>query len=194
MVITAPASSDSDSPSGLAFAEGDDYLLEARNSGVGAVIVPLSVGDFPKPILKHSHPRMAFGHLLSLFDRPFAQTLGIHPSAIVDCDTNIDPDASIGAYVVIERGCSVAKGATIMPFSYLGENCTVGENSIVFPHAVLLRNITVGGDCEIGPGAILGHAGFGKWCGHPITGPVHDRYEGGHREQHHPCQRCTVQL
>ena len=163
LVITVPASSDSDNPSGLAFAEGDEYLAEAKESGVGAVIVPLTVKDFPKPILRHPNPRMAFGHLLSLFDKPFRAPIGIHPTAIVDASAQIDSQASVGAYVVIERGCHIAKGAAIMPFCYIGENCSVGENTKIFPHAVLLRDITVGSDCELGPGAILGHAGFGYY-------------------------------
>ena len=81
-VISAPASSDSDDPSGLAYAEGDDYLEEAKLSGVGAVIVPLTVDNFPKPVLRHAQPRIAFGHLLSLFDKPFSQPRGIHPTAV----------------------------------------------------------------------------------------------------------------
>jgi UDP-3-O-[3-hydroxymyristoyl] glucosamine N-acyltransferase len=162
-LISAPASSDSDNPTGLAFAEGDDYLAEAMASGVGAVIVPMSVENFPKPILRHPQPRMAFGHLLSLFDKPFQQATGIHPTAVVHPTATVDRNASIGAYAVIESGCNIAAEATIMPFCYLGENCTIGKGSVILPHAVLLRNVAVGESCEIGPGAILGQAGFGYY-------------------------------
>jgi UDP-3-O-[3-hydroxymyristoyl] glucosamine N-acyltransferase len=162
-VVSAPASSDSSNPNGLAFAEGDEYLSEAMTSRVGAVIVPLKVTEFPKPILRHPNPRKAFGQLLSLFDTPFDQPNGIHPSAIVDPTSTVDPSASVGPYVVIGRDVRIASGAMIMPFCYIGDNCSIGENSTVFPHAVLLRNITIGADCQIGPGAILGHAGFGYY-------------------------------
>jgi UDP-3-O-[3-hydroxymyristoyl] glucosamine N-acyltransferase len=162
-LVSAPASSDSDNPSGLAFAEGKDYLEEAKTSGVGAVIVPMSVEEFPKPILRHPHPRMAFGHLLSLFDKPFQQASGVHPSAVVHPESIIHPDASIGAFTVIESGCNIGAGAIIMPFCYIGENCTVGSDSLILPHAVLLRNVILGESCEIGPGAIIGHAGFGYY-------------------------------
>lgn len=161
--ISGPAGSDSDDPSGLAFAEAEEYLEEAKNSKVGAVIVPMSVEDFPKPALRHSHPRAAFGHLLSLFDKPFTQAMGVHPTAIVHSTSIVDSGASIGPYVVIESGCNVASGAVIMPFCYIGENCSVGRDSLVLPHAVLLRNVDIGESCEIGPGAILGHAGFGYY-------------------------------
>ena len=161
--ITAPAGSDSDNPSGLAFAEGEEYLEESKASGVGAVIVPMSVESFPKPALRHPHPRMAFGHLLSLYDKPFQQASGIHPTAIVHQSAMIHTEASIGAYVVIESGCNIAQGVIIMPFCYIGENCSIGSASQIFPHAVLLRNTTIGESCEIAPGAVIGHAGFGYY-------------------------------
>ena len=162
-VVSAPASSDSNNSTGLAFAEGDEYLEEAKSSGVGAVIVPMTITEFPKPILRHAHPRMAFGHLLSLFEKPFVQPTGIHPTAVVDESATVDPAASVGPYVVIGANCEIANGATVMPFCYIGDNSSVGRNSTIYPHAVLLRNITIGANCEIGPGAILGHAGFGYY-------------------------------
>lgn len=130
---------------------------------MGAVIVPLSVTNFPKPILRHASPRQAFGKLLQLYNRPYRSEKGIHPAAIVHPTAKIDPTASIGPYVVVEPGCTVAENAVVMPFCYLGEDCHLGENSILLPHAVLLRDVTIGRHCEIGPGAILGHAGFGYY-------------------------------
>jgi UDP-3-O-[3-hydroxymyristoyl] glucosamine N-acyltransferase len=162
-VVSAPASSDSDNPTGLAFAEGEEYLEEARLSSVGAVIVPTGTENFPKPILRHPNPRMAFGHLLSLFDKPFVQGAGIHPTAVIHPSAVIDESASIGAYVVIEASSTVGSGAVVMPFTFVGENCSIGAKTVVMPHAVLLRDVTIGERCEIGPGAILGHAGFGYY-------------------------------
>jgi len=162
-VISAPASLNSDEPNGLAFAESPESLEEAKNSNVGAFIVPTSVEDFPKPAIRHPKPRAAFGQLLTLFDRPIFQAPGSHPTAVIDPSVVIGEDVSIGAYVVIEAGSTVDRGATIMPFCFIGENCHVGEGTVILPHAVLLRNVTLGMNCEVGPGVILGHAGFGYY-------------------------------
>lgn len=177
LVISSPATSASSNPNGIAFAESQQYLDEAKESAVGAIIVPLTTEDFPKPHLKHASPRQAFGHILQLFFRPFPNTQGIHETAIVADSANIDPTASIGPYVVVEGNATVGKNATVMPFCYIGENCRVGEDSLVLPHAVLLRDVTIGNRCEIGPGAILGHAGFGYyWDG---SKQVHVPQTGG---------------
>ncbi|MBS1703354.1 MAG: UDP-3-O-(3-hydroxymyristoyl)glucosamine N-acyltransferase [Armatimonadetes bacterium] len=163
LVISAPATSSSANPNGLAFAESQEYLDEAAASGVGAVIVPMSVESFSKPILRHPAPRAAFGHLLHLFDRPYPFVSGVHPTAVVSPAATVDPTASIGAYAVIEAGATISASVLVMPFAYVGENCTVGEGSRLLPHAVLLRDVTLGENCEIGPGAVLGHSGFGYY-------------------------------
>lgn len=138
-------------------------MAEATDSAVGAVIVPLDTIDFPKPHLRHSHPRQAFGKLLHLFNTPYLRHDGIHETAVIDPTATVDPLASIGPYCVIEKGAEIHAHANVMAFAYVGENCTVGERTIVMPHATLLRNVTLGKFCEIGPGAVLGHAGFGYY-------------------------------
>lgn len=147
----------------MAFAESESFLEEARQSGVGAVIVPESVEEFPKPILRHPSPRQAFGKLLHLFSRPYPRVEGIHPTAVVDPSATIAESASIGAYVVVEAEAVIEDGANILPFAYIGERCRIGAQSVVLPHAVLVQDVTIGQRCEIGPGAVLGHSGFGYY-------------------------------
>jgi UDP-3-O-[3-hydroxymyristoyl] glucosamine N-acyltransferase len=162
-LITAPAQAGSANPNGLAFAESEKFLAEAIQSAVGAVIVPEATSDFPKPHIKHPHPRQAFGHLLHLFQTPLALEPGIHPTAIISALAKIAPSASVGAYVVVSDRADIASDAKLYPFAYIGQDCTVGERSSVLPHAVLLRNVTLGTGCTVGPGSVLGHAGFGYY-------------------------------
>ena len=64
----------------------------------------------------------------------------IHPTAIVDPAAQIDPEADIGPYVVIE-------GAV-----------RIGPGTRVYPHAYLTGWTEIGANCEIHPGAVVGHA------------------------------------
>jgi UDP-3-O-[3-hydroxymyristoyl] glucosamine N-acyltransferase len=72
-----------------------------------------------------------------------AEAAGVHPSAVVHADAQIDPSASIGALCVVEQGARI--GA----------------------HTVLKARVTVGADCHIGQrcivhsGAVIGADGFG---------------------------------
>lgn len=164
-VITAPATSKSDNATGLTFAESEDYLAEAKASGVGAVIVGSVQPDFPKPTLVSESPRLSFFKLLTMFQPRFAAAAGAHATAVIDPTAQTD-GAAIGAYAVVERDTVIEPGATIMAHAYIGPECVVRKGAVIMPHAVLLRNVEIGEDAEVGPGAILGHSGFGYvWDG-----------------------------
>jgi UDP-N-acetylglucosamine acyltransferase len=64
----------------------------------------------------------------------------IHPTAIIDPDTELGADVAVGPYAVI------------------GPRVTVGEGTRVGPHAVIEQNTRLGRRCSIGPGSVLGAA------------------------------------
>ena len=164
--IRRPVPADSDDAQGIAFCESAEYLAAALAAEVGAVIIPPDLDPRTKPAIRVSHPRMAFGMLLTMAKRPLPIRQGIHHAAIVDPESDVSHSASIGAYAVIEKGASIGDGAQIFPFCYVGENCRVGSNSILFPHVVLYQDVIVGENCILHSGAILGADGFGfMWNG-----------------------------
>lgn len=61
----------------------------------------------------------------------------IHPTALISPEAQIDPDADIGAYVVIEgpvqiaRGCRILPHAQVMGDTVLGEGCRIGRGAII---------------------------------------------------------------
>lgn len=65
--------------------------------------------------------------------------MAIHPTAVVDKQARIDPDAKIGPYTVIE-----------------GE-VTIGAGTRVYPNAYIAGWTEIGCDCEIHPNAVVGH-------------------------------------
>lgn len=74
----------------------------------------------------------------------------IHPTAIVDSGSEIDPSAEIGAYAIVEA------------------NVTIGAETKLFPHAYISWGTTVGRDCQIHPFAVVGHPPQDlKWDGAP---------------------------
>ncbi len=161
--ISGPVSADSESPDGIAFCESADYL--SQSSGVGALVLPRDL-ESEKPHIKVDHPRLAFGMLLAMADRPLPLAPGIHPTAVVHPTAQVDPDASIGPYAVIEENVDVGPKARIFPFCYVGARCKVGEGATLYPHVVLYKDVTLGKRTIIHSGAVLGADGFGYvWDG-----------------------------
>lgn len=178
-LVKCLASSHSTQSQGLAFAESTKYLNEALESKVGAVIVPDSVTEFPKPAIQHSKPRLAFGMLLNQFKTPYQIAPEIHPTAIIHPTATVHPNAKIGPYAVIEAEAVIEANAEIFAHVYVGENCQIGQGSRLLPSAIILKNVVIGKCAEIAPGAVIGYSGFGfYWDGKqqvpiPHIGGVH---------------------
>lgn len=158
--IDRPAPADSSDRHGIAFCESEKYLAAAERADVGALLISRD-SSTSKPHIKVDSPRMAFGMLLALSSRRLPIDPGIHPTALVSDDAEVHPSASIGPYVVIERGAKVEAGARIYPFSYVGEGCLVGENVTLYPRVTLYQDVLIGARSIIHSGAVLGSDGFG---------------------------------
>ena len=164
--VRRPAPSDADDPEGLAFAESEEYLRQAADSGVAAVLAPEGSAPTGKPTLYVAKPREAFGRFLTMCQRPLPIEPRVHPMAIVSPDARIAPTASIGPYAVVERGAVVGEQCRVYPFAYVGETCRLGSGTVVYPHAVLYQDVELGSRCVVHAGAVLGADGFGfVWDG-----------------------------
>jgi UDP-N-acetylglucosamine acyltransferase len=72
----------------------------------------------------------------------------IHPTAIIDADTEL------------------GEGVRVGPYAFIGPNVKIGRETVVGPHAYIEKDTRVGCDCFIAKGAVLG------------TDPQDLKYEG----------------
>ncbi len=70
-------------------------------------------------------------------------------TVFLSADTVIEPDASIGQYVVFGPGVTVRKGAEIRAFCHI-ENAEIGEGAIIGPFARLRPGAVLGDGVHIG--------------------------------------------
>lgn len=152
-------------PTDLTFADAPRYLRLAEESEVGAVLLRPTL-ETTKPAIAVDSPRAAFGMLLHLYDLGKPAPEGIHPTAVISAEAQVEPRARIGAYAVIEAGATIAADAQVFPHAYIGERCHVGKGCIIYPHAVLLRDVHLGTGVMVHSGVVLGADGFGfAWTG-----------------------------
>jgi UDP-N-acetylglucosamine acyltransferase len=61
----------------------------------------------------------------------------IHPTAVVDSSAEIDADAEIGPYVVVEGKVRIKRGNRVMAHAYITGWTEIGEDNEIHPGAVL---------------------------------------------------------
>lgn len=159
--IDRPVPADMNEPMGIAFAESEKYLDRAELSSVGALLLNRDIRATTKPSIRVDDPRTAFFMLLKMSEKSLPAEVGIHPTAVVSPDAFVDPTASVGAFVVLEKGSSVGPGAQVFPFCYVGENCKIGAKTILYPRVTLYQDVTIGEETILHSGVVVGADGFG---------------------------------
>lgn len=66
-----------------------------------------------------------------------AETLGIHPSAVIDASAQIDPSASIGALCVVGARVRIGADTRLAPRVTIGDHCEIGERCILHSGVVI---------------------------------------------------------
>lgn len=89
---------------------------------------------------------------------PFSATGGIHPTAIVHPDAEIDSSVNVG------------------PFTVIGPGVKIGADTSIGPHVLIERDVTIGSECVIHNGAVVGSDPQDlKYAGEPTRLLIGDR-------------------
>jgi UDP-3-O-[3-hydroxymyristoyl] glucosamine N-acyltransferase len=160
-VVTGVAPLDSAGPHEVSFLTDARYTDAAKASRAGAIVAGTQVAGLPAPVLRVREPQQALVDLLNLFHPPAAIVPGVHRTAVVAADAQVDPTASIGALAVVEAGASIGAHVRVGPLVYIGHRVEIAEDCAVGAHVVLLAGVRLGRRVLVHPGAVLGADGFG---------------------------------
>lgn len=101
-------------------------------------------------VLRVENPQLAFYQLMNALMEGAEGAQGIHPTAVIGLDCQIDPSANIGPYCVLE-------------------NCSIGANVKLHSHVVVMSGTTIEDDVTIEPHSTIGATGV-AWIWDPATG------------------------
>jgi UDP-3-O-[3-hydroxymyristoyl] glucosamine N-acyltransferase len=149
-------------PAQLSFLANPRYRAELRDSQAGAVVLRAAdVADCRAAALIAADPYVAFARIARLFDPTPAAAPGVHPSAVVAADAQVDASASIGPLCVVDSGARIGAGAVLGPHCIVGRDCEVGAASHLVARVTLVARVRLGERVLIHPGAVIGADGFG---------------------------------
>ncbi len=149
-------------PTQLSFLANAKYRKYLSTSRAAAVLLSAEdAGSFGGSAIIVSDPYLAYARASHLFETRPAVRAGIHPTAIVADDADVDASASVGAYVVIESGAVIEKDVVIGAQSFIGARSRIGEGGRLAPRVTLYHDVLIGKRVVIQSGAVIGGEGFG---------------------------------
>ncbi|WP_176513518.1 UDP-3-O-(3-hydroxymyristoyl)glucosamine N-acyltransferase [Pseudomonas faucium] len=160
--ITGLATLQEAGPGQLSFLANPQYRKFLDNSQAAAVLLKAADAEgFAGNALIVPDPYLAYARISHLFDPKPKAEAGIHPSAVVAEDAQVDASASIGPFAVIESGACIGANVSIGAHCVIGARCVVGEGGWLAPRVTLYHDVTIGKRVVIQSGAVIGGEGFG---------------------------------
>ncbi|QHG66617.1 UDP-3-O-(3-hydroxymyristoyl)glucosamine N-acyltransferase [Pseudomonas putida] len=160
--ITGLATLQEAGPGQLSFLANPQYRKYLDNCQAAAVLLKAADADgFAGNALIVADPYLAYARISHLFDPKPKAVAGIHPSAVVAEDAQVDASASVGPFAVIESGARIGANVSIGAHCFIGARCVVGEGGWLAPRVTLYHDVTIGKRVVIQSGAVIGGEGFG---------------------------------
>jgi len=160
--ITGLATLQEAGPGQLSFLANPQYRKYLDNCQAAAVLLKAADAEgFAGNALVVADPYLAYARISHLFDPKPKAVAGIHPSAVVAEDAQVDASASIGPFAVIESGARIGANVSIGAHCFIGARCVIGEGGWLAPRVTLYHDVTIGKRVVIQSGAVIGGEGFG---------------------------------
>lgn len=167
-------------PDDLSFVHSGAHRQEALASRAGALLIPEELmpeelapeastsegsggesGGFGRPLLVVEKSRPALGRILEILHPRHRPAPGVHETAVIADDAEVDETAHVGPYAVLGAGARVGPRAVIEAHVVVGRDVRIGEDSRIHPGVVLYDATVLGDRVEVHSGAVLGADGFG---------------------------------
>jgi len=160
--ITGLATLQEAGPGQLSFLANPQYRKYLDDSQAAAVLLKAADAEgFAGNALIVADPYLAYARISHLFDPKPKAVAGIHPSAVVAEDAQVDASACVGPFVVVESGARIGANVTLGAHCVVGARSVIGEGGWLAPRVTLYHDVTIGKRVVIQSGAVIGGEGFG---------------------------------
>jgi UDP-3-O-[3-hydroxymyristoyl] glucosamine N-acyltransferase len=161
-LITGVATIQNARPGDIAFLMNPLYKKHLQKTKASAVILTQSDAvDCPAIAIISRDPYFTYSQIAAFFEYHPRRYAGIHPSAIIGENCEIDPSVSIGAYTTIADEVKLAANVVIGSHCTIGELTEIGENTRVDAGVTVYHRSLLGSNVLLASGVVIGSEGFG---------------------------------
>ncbi|HEX4044826.1 MAG TPA: UDP-3-O-(3-hydroxymyristoyl)glucosamine N-acyltransferase [Gammaproteobacteria bacterium] len=107
------------------------------------------------------NPYYVYAKIAEFFVQQEPAVIGIHPTAVIGKDCQIDASASIGANCVIGNRVTIGAQAVIRPGCIIEDDVQIGAAVWLDAQVTLCHHVQIGQRTRIASGAVIGSEGFG---------------------------------
>ncbi len=163
----------------ISFLTNLKYKAELQSTKASAVILSEKHANECQTnalVVKNPHP--AYAKIATLLYTEKNELTGIHPTAVIDDDCQIDTSAWVGPHCVVEKGATIQAGSIVDAGCYIGKYVSLGRDCHLTTNISIMSHSQIGDRVLIHPGVVIGADGFGqayengRWIKVPQVGAV----------------------
>ena len=177
--ITAVATLQHAHAGDISFLANPGYRKYLHATQASAVILRQEdAADCPAAVIVSPNPYASYARAAALIVPAARVGSGVHPTAVLDDDCEVDESAWIGPHCIIEAGAVIHAGVQLAGGCFIGAGSIIGADSKLSANVVICHEVTIGERVNILPGAVIGSDGFGlanedgRWLNVPQLGSV----------------------
>lgn len=126
----------------ISFLSNPRYQSQLRTTQAGCVIISAAMQEAAPAgvaLIIAANPYLYYARLTQLWraQGKSGVTAGVHPSAVVDPQAQVDATAYVGPLCVVERGARIGPGSVLKSRVTVGEGCVVGARCILHAGVVI---------------------------------------------------------
>ena len=163
----------------LAFLANPRYRSQLAATRAAAVVTSArDASASPAALLLCANPYATYARIAALLHPPPPLAPGVHPTALIAADTDIDPSAEVGPFTTIAERVTIGARAVIGPHCHLAPGVTVAADARLVARVTLGAGVQIGARSVLQPGVVIGADGFGfapekgTWLKVPQVGSV----------------------
>jgi UDP-3-O-[3-hydroxymyristoyl] glucosamine N-acyltransferase len=145
----------------VCFLSSEKHADKLKASRAGGVLTQKPIADCPMAQLVVANVDKALIAVMTMFAPALTRQKGVHPSAVVESDAQLDPTVSVGPGAYIGHHVKIGARTVVGPNSSIGENTTIGADSRLDANVAVYHNCKIGNFCILQANTTIGSTGFG---------------------------------
>ncbi len=146
----------------ITFLANRKYQSLLSTTHASAVILDVEfLSACPVNALVTGNPYLAYARAAALFNPQRDFVKGVHPSAWVSADAEVDADAWIGPQCCVAEGARIGAGAYVGPGCVIDNDAQIGDDSRFVANVTICHGARIGKRALVHPGVVIGADGFG---------------------------------